>query len=190
MTGPAGGVQRRASRQVEVHRRIPYFQGSTFVVRDARLSAQARTLYVILCSYANGTGESWPSVDTLTRELGSSEPTLKRARRELVDAGYLRIQQRLHHNGRQRSNLYVLVDRVVHMGVTGDPLQEGVTDEPQEGVTGDSGRGSQANPSRRVSLVTPLEVPDEQEACSHGFDERRRCALCRAQNRKAGRSWP
>src|SRR4051794_10642798 len=118
---------------IEITHRIPYFQASPFVVRDSRLSAQARTLYVILCSYANGSGESWPAIDTLVGQLGASEPTLKRARRELVDAGYLRIQQRLHHNGRQRSNLYVLLDHVVHMGVTGDPHQEGVTGEPLEG---------------------------------------------------------
>lgn len=185
MSGAAGGVQSRASRQVEVHRRIPYFQGSTFVVRDSRLSAQARTLYAILCSYANGTGESWPSIETLVEQLGSSEATLHRARRELVDAGYLRTQQRLHHNGRQRSNLYVLVDRVVHMGVTGDTPQEGVTGDTREGVAGDTGRVSQVTPLGTVSLVTPLEVPDEQKGCAHGLDEPRKCPLCRVENRKA-----
>jgi hypothetical protein len=173
---------------IEVTHRIPYFQASPFVVRDARLSAQARTLYVILCSYANGSGESWPAIETLVRQLGSSEPTLKRARRELVDAGYLRIQQRLHHNGRQRSNLYVVLDHVVHKGVTGDPPQEGVTDDPLVGVTGDPGRGSQVTPLRRGSQVTPLEVPDELEGCTHGLDDTAKCPLCRVQNRKVGRA--
>ena len=187
MSSRAGGVQRSAS-PVEIRRRIEYFQGATLVVRDARLSAQARTLYVILCSYANGSGESWPSVELLVEQLGASEPTLKRARRELVTAGYLRVQQRLHHNGRQRSNLYVLTDHVVHMGVIGDPPQEGVTGDPLEGVTGDPGRGSQVTPLRRGSRATPLEEPDELKGCAHGLDEPQKCPLCRAQKRKAGRS--
>lgn len=169
MTTPTGGVQSSAT-PVEVRRRIPYFQASTAVVRDRRLSTNARTLYGILCSYSNNAGESWPSVETLTEDLGTSESTFKRARAELQESGYLRISKRLHVNGRQRSNLYTLVD-LIHMGVTRGPL---------EGVTHDPGRGSPMNPSRRGSPMTPLEVPNELEGeCAHGYTDHAACAICR-----------
>ena len=101
---------------VVVEFRIPYFQAGTYVIRDASLTAQARLLYALLCSYANSAGESWPSIATLTELLACSPRTMRRARDELIAAGYLTTTTRLHVNGRQRSNLYVLKDHVVHRG--------------------------------------------------------------------------
>lgn len=107
------------------------------VVRDARLSTNARTAYAILATFADADRAAWPGVATLTELIGASEATTHRALRELVDAGHLAVVRRFDDEGRQRSNRYVLDPAPRGEGVTHD-TPEGVTRDRGEGVTGDT----------------------------------------------------
>lgn len=74
-------------------------------VLDAEVSDGAVRLYAILRRYANSEGDAWPSIATLAERLRVDERTVKRRRKELVDAGLVVVDERFE-NGRQRSNFY------------------------------------------------------------------------------------
>ena len=59
------------------------------LVRDGYLrglSAQAQALYLFLVTVSDADGLSWYSESSACRHLGCDEPSLRRARSELVDA--------------------------------------------------------------------------------------------------------
>jgi hypothetical protein len=76
------------------------------VREDERLSANAKLLLFVLDTYANDEGECRPSVETLCLDMGRDERTLRRARDEAVDLGYLVITKR--GGGRRIRNEYRL----------------------------------------------------------------------------------
>jgi DNA-binding transcriptional MocR family regulator len=67
------------------------------------LSPTARHLLDRLGHHANADGLAWPSVDTLANQMGVKRITVKRARRELVEAGLIVM---IVGGGRGHTNLY------------------------------------------------------------------------------------
>lgn len=80
------------------------------IYSNADLPARARLVYMYLQDRANKDGTCWPAVKTIARDLKLSRSTVKRALRDLVDAGYLNKQYRFRKNGSFTSNLYTLID--------------------------------------------------------------------------------
>jgi hypothetical protein len=66
-----------------------------------------------LANYANADDEAWPSYPTIAKFCSISERSAKQIVKKLVDQGYLIKTERVHENGRTRSNLYKFnLDRV------------------------------------------------------------------------------
>lgn len=93
--------------------------GDLFTQDSASLSSNAFRLYVLLKSFVNReSGVAWPSHSTLVARSGLSLSTVKRAVKELCDAGWLSVTNRRQSAGRYRSSLYEPRDQP---WVTGDP---------------------------------------------------------------------
>lgn len=71
-------------------------------VKGAKLMIMAR-----LADYSNDDGVSYPGVETICRQLGLGESTVRTAVAELESAGWLRRESRRKGN-RNTSNLYYL----------------------------------------------------------------------------------
>jgi len=147
-------------------RRAPYGVVHTHVIRDTRLSAQARLLYAILCTYANAGGVAFPTVHTLEQDMGVTHPTRLRAQGELVHAGVLEVVQKFTENGRQQRSYYVLLDDLAP--VTGGGKQAyppgGDADVPPPVKAGVPLTGTQTYPPRGGTQTYPLNNHHEQEA--------------------------
>ena len=69
---------------------------------------RAKTVYMYMKDRANATGECWPGIKTIARELNLSRSTVKRAIADLTEHGYLKKELRFRENGSSSSNLYVV----------------------------------------------------------------------------------
>lgn len=74
------------------------------VLLDRSLSAHARILYSVLTHYARQTEECWPGQERLAEDLRLSEPTLRKALKELVDRELVERRRR----GRGMTNIYLI----------------------------------------------------------------------------------
>ena len=72
------------------------------------LSHRAISVYVYLSDRANKNGECWPAIPTIAKELKLSESTVRRALRDLRNAGLLETEQRYRTKGGKSSLLYKL----------------------------------------------------------------------------------
>lgn len=82
----------------------------TYLLRDWRVSRDARLLMGILRSYAMNKNQCWPSCETLCRDMGCSRSQLYRYLKELVDARW--IERRPKDPTNKRSVvLYTLHDK-------------------------------------------------------------------------------
>ena len=76
------------------------------------LKPRARLVLQCLVYHSDREGSCFPALKTIASECGYSLSTVKRALRELCEAGYIVIQERFDErkNGGQTSNLYTLSD--------------------------------------------------------------------------------
>jgi hypothetical protein len=76
------------------------------VASDAKAASAARAAIILATKYINReTGEAWPSLDTLAKDLGANRKTAVRALNSLVARGHLAKEP---GGGRRRSNTYRL----------------------------------------------------------------------------------
>ena len=80
-----------------------FAQVPNMVMRDGRLSMQAKYLYGLLLSYAWQNDEAHPGVKTLCEAAGVGKDTLGKYMHELADAGLIEVRRR----GRGMTNLYI-----------------------------------------------------------------------------------
>lgn len=73
------------------------------------LSAQARILLGVLCTYAMGKNKAWPGQKLLAEEMGVSVRSVQRYVEELEESGWVVKKQR----GKKQTNVYTLVDNHV-----------------------------------------------------------------------------
>lgn len=72
-------------------------------------------VYTVLCYYAdNTTKELNPKIKTIAEKARCSESTVKRALKNLEEAGYIEITHRYNSFGHRASNQYRLLDPKVH----------------------------------------------------------------------------
>lgn len=77
----------------------------TFLYRT-NLQHRAISVYIYLADRADKNGECWPSIRTIAKELKLSESTVRRAIRDLRQAGLLETEQRYRTKGGKSSLLY------------------------------------------------------------------------------------
>lgn len=83
------------------------------VMRDRNISAKAKAIYAYLCSFAtadvSGDRTAFPGVSLMKQDLGiRSDDTFYKCRNELVNAGYISVEQREGPGGRFSSNMYFI----------------------------------------------------------------------------------
>lgn len=104
----------------------------------APVSANAKVLWAILQRHSDRRGQCYPGRRRMAELMGGvSEETVKRAKRELVDAGLIMTRPRHDDQGRQTTDLVFLTPRGVKFdppgGVTDDPpYRDAVELEPEE----------------------------------------------------------
>jgi hypothetical protein len=97
-------------RLVLDRRNVPFTMVTNAVLKDRTLKASDKSVYATICLYAdNETSDCYPSRETLMKDAGVSDKTLRNSLRRLADKGYIDIKHRYNKNG-QSSNLYVLLD--------------------------------------------------------------------------------
>lgn len=72
----------------------------------AELPHRAVTVYMYLKNRSNTSGDCWPAVKTIARDLHLSRATVQRAIRDLEQSGWLVKEPRWRENGSNSSNLY------------------------------------------------------------------------------------
>lgn len=85
------------------------------VLRDERLSPQAKLLYALLRDYAGRDGHAFPGQDRLARDLGCTDRAIRNWLRELSDLGFVEVERR----GRTKTNLYWIADTPQDSGNAG-----------------------------------------------------------------------
>ncbi len=72
------------------------------------LPHRAVAVYVYLADRTNKSGECWPAIPTIAKDIKLSEATVRRALRDLRKAKLLETQQRYRTNGGKSSLLFKL----------------------------------------------------------------------------------
>lgn len=75
---------------------------------DMRISHGAFRLYILYHYWAHQKGRAWPSLQTLSKHLGVSRPTIVAYNKELEDAGYIHRRSRKSDSGERLSSMVVL----------------------------------------------------------------------------------
>lgn len=73
------------------------------------LPNRAIAVYLYLRGRVNKEGFCWPAVPTMARELKMSESTIRRALRDLVQEGFLKVEERQRESGADSSNKFTLL---------------------------------------------------------------------------------
>ena len=109
MTKPA---QTEQDQKVHVRRRYLHFaMVPVQLVKSKVISAQAVRAFALLDSYCSwDTNRAHPAHDRLANDMGVSVPTLRRAIKELVDAGYVSVEGTFDERGARTGTIYTLND--------------------------------------------------------------------------------
>lgn len=75
-------------------------------IYQSELPNRAIAVYLYLRGRANKVGVCWPAIPTMARELKMSQSTIRRSLRDLVQKGFLVIEERRRKNGADSSNKY------------------------------------------------------------------------------------
>lgn len=78
------------------------------------LPNRAIAVYLYLRGRANKEGFCWPAIPTMARELKMSESTIRRALRDLVQEGFLKVEERQRESGADSSNKFTLSGNIRH----------------------------------------------------------------------------
>lgn len=70
------------------------------------LQHRAVSVYIYLDDRANKSGECWPAIPTIAKELKLSQSTVRRALKDLKKAGLITTEQRYREKGGKSSLLY------------------------------------------------------------------------------------
>ena len=91
-----------------------FTQVPNFLLKDPTISANGKVVYSMLLSYAWNNNMVFPGQERMAEDIGTSQPTIARAIKELESHGWLEVQRR----GQGKTNLYIL-KFVVRNGRTG-----------------------------------------------------------------------
>lgn len=82
--------------------------GSLSFLYRTELPHRAKLVYLYLHDRADKDGKAWPGLNTVTADLSLSRSTVKRAIRDLEQAGLLKKEPHYRENGGATSNRYYL----------------------------------------------------------------------------------
>jgi hypothetical protein len=76
----------------------------------AQLGPNGLAVYAALARHADAEGKSWPGIQKLAAETGTSQRTVQRSLRQLEELHLLQVATRTEDNGRTSSNEYALLE--------------------------------------------------------------------------------
>lgn len=82
------------------------------VMRDKRLSIEAKSIYAYICSFAGAGTEAFPSISLMLNELKISKDRFYRHMKLLVDCKYLIKHHTIEDDNRFSGNIYELVQAI------------------------------------------------------------------------------
>ena len=101
----------------------------------AALSPAARAVLIVMYVHANADGEAWPGAETIGREAGLSERTARKARAELVRAGWL---HQVRAGGGRNAGRFAIVNEI---GAGGESLAPNREEAPGPSGAASGGDG-------------------------------------------------
>lgn len=81
-----------------------FTQVPNHLLRNPKLSGNAKIVYAMLLSYAWNNNRVYPGQVRMGEDIGTSQPTIHRAIQELEHEGWLEVQRR----GQGKTNVYLL----------------------------------------------------------------------------------
>lgn len=79
------------------------------VMRDKRLTVEAKAIYAYIASFAGSGNTSFPSVSLICDEIGMSNDRFYRHRKQLIELGYISVEQIRGGQGKTGHNIYTLI---------------------------------------------------------------------------------
>lgn len=79
------------------------------VMRDSRLSIEAKAIYSYFQSFAGSSNTCFPSREVILRELNISKNRYYKYLNELIEYNYIRVEREKSKNGWKEHNTYVIV---------------------------------------------------------------------------------
>lgn len=70
-----------------------------------------KLVYAVLCYFAdNRTRDAYPSISTIAKKACCSENTVRASLKTLKELGLIDVKERADSNGKQMSNVYILLN--------------------------------------------------------------------------------
>ena len=147
-----------------VKRRGPQWgRVSAAVLRDPRLSVQAKALYALLATYAdNDDRDCWPRQSVLAEQLGCSDDSVQRYVRELVRLGAVEVEARYRPDGGRGANDYVLTD-ALNPRTDAVPPTRTHAGTPTRTHAGTPSRTHAGTPSRTDAVTPPAPMREQEQ---------------------------
>lgn len=79
------------------------------VMRDKRLTVEAKAIYAYIASFAGSGNTAFPSVSLICDEIGMSNDRFYRHRKQLIELGYISVEQIRGGQGKTGHNIYTLI---------------------------------------------------------------------------------
>ena len=77
-------------------------------VYGPRIGPYGIAVYNVLVRYAQGSGQCWPSQDTIAKTLGIGRKKVNQTVKDLADAGLIRVERRVKPDGQTSSRYWLL----------------------------------------------------------------------------------
>lgn len=135
------------------------------VMRDQRLTVEAKAIYCYIAAFAGGGTRSFPGRDMMIEELGMSLKRYYKHMQLLIDCDYLRIEQEKSENGLFGRNIYTIV-----ANPESDYLPEG-THRAKRDNSGEIARNERSNMNREKAARERLPEEAHRKPQERVFDE-------------------
>lgn len=123
------------------------------VMRDQRLTIEAKAIYSYIVSFAGGGNQSFPGRDLMVAELGISVKRYYKHLQLLIDCDYLRIEREKGENGMFGRNIYTIVanpESDYTVSAAGDAMEKAETDQHAQA---NSGETRKIDPKRKKQIA-------------------------------------
>ncbi len=78
------------------------------LIMQANISIEAKAIYAYMCSFAGNGETAFPSIEKIIKDLNISESRFYRHRRQLIDYGFIKVQQN-KIKGKVVNNTYIIL---------------------------------------------------------------------------------
>lgn len=150
------------------------------VMKDRRITAQAKAIYAYISAYAGSGTTAFPSVELMCEDLGMKDETLLKHRRQLEQCGYLNITRERNKKGQWGRNIYELAFYPIEQEIEPTPENPGMDEPTPDLPTPDypsmvnpapANRGTIINSSITNSLIINNQEKKEEEEEEHAGAE-------------------